>query len=285
MSGYKHRSFYEYLAFATAILTLVAMVLAFVYPCLRDVCGNAAITFATLTGAILVFSTLEIQRKALQEDKSKNDESRFDSHFYPILSSFRKDAAEFEIRGDYLSDDGLGVRKSYQGEKGFRAARSMTRGVKKFLKDKDFIKFDGEDLDIELKEYSKIFEALYDDFPQEEEIEKVEAERREFIKSQQVPYLMSKMGISEDEYDEYKQKGEKEIEAFLLEKLVVYQSAALSKYIKSLRFLIHIIDDELTETKRSKYFMHIATLLGHQELEFLKCFHEFDIITNNNNRL
>lgn len=281
MSGYKHRSLYEYLAFATAILTLVAMVLAFVYPCLRDVCGNAAITFATLTGAILVFSTLEIQRKALQEDKSKNDESRFDSHFYPILSSFRKDAAEFEILGDYLSDDGLGVRKSYQGENGFRAARSMTRGVKKYLKDKGFIKFDGEDIDIELKEYSKIFEALYDDFPQEEEIEKVEAERREFIKSQQVPYLMSKMGISEDEYDEYKQKGEKEIESFLLEKLVVYQSAALSKYVKSLRFLIHIIDDELAESKRSKYFMHIATLLGHQELEFLKCFHEFDIITNN----
>ena len=261
------------------------MVLAFVYPCLRDVCGNAAITFATLTGAILVFSTLEIQRKALQEDKSKNDESRFDSHFYPILSSFRKDAAEFEILGDYLSNDGLGVRKSYQGENGFRAARSMTRGVKKSLKDKDFIKFDGEDLDIELKEYSKIFEALYDDLPQEEEIEKVAAERREFIKSQQVPYLMSKMGISEDEYDEYKQKGEKEIESFLLEKLVEYQSSTLSKYVKSLRFLIHIIDDELAESKRSKYFMHIATLLGHQELEFLKCFHEFDIITNNNNRL
>lgn len=285
MSGYKHRSFYEYLAFATAILTLVAMVLAFVYPCLRDVCGNAAITFATLTGAILVFSTLEIQRKALQEDKSKNDESRFDSHFYPILSSFRKDAADFEIIGDSLSDGGIGVRKSYKGENGFRAARSMARGVKEYVKDKDFVKFDRDDFDIDLDEFSKIFDAIYDDFPLEEELDKVEAERRQFIKSRQIPYLMSKMGITKAEAEEYKQKGEKEIESFLLEKLVEYQSATLSKYVKSLRFLIHIIEDELIESKRSKYFMHIATLLGHQEIEFLKCFHEFDIITNNNNRL
>lgn len=261
------------------------MVLAFVYPCLRDVCGNAAITFATLTGAILVFSTLEIQRKALQEDKSKNDESRFDSHFYPILSSFRKDAADFEIIGDSLSDGGIGVRKSYKGENGFRAARSMARGVKEYVKDKDFVKFDRDDFDIDLDEFSKIFDAIYDDFPLEEELDKVEAERRQFIKSRQIPYLMSKMGITKAEAEEYKQKGEKEIESFLLEKLVEYQSATLSKYVKSLRFLIHIIEDELIESKRSKYFMHIATLLGHQEIEFLKCFHEFDIITNNNNRL
>ena len=156
MSGKKKRSLYEYLAIGLALLTIVPIVLAFVYPCARDQYGTVALVLATLAGAILVFSTLEIQRKALQEDKSKNDESRFDSHFYPILSSFRKDAAEFEIRGDYLSDDGLGVRKSYQGEKGFRAARSMTRGVKKFLKDKDFIKFDGEDLDIELNPTSTV---------------------------------------------------------------------------------------------------------------------------------
>ena len=177
-----------------------------------------------------MFSTLEVQRNALQEEKSKNDESRFDSHFYPILSSFRKDAAEFEILGDYLSDDGLGTRKSYKGEKGFMAAKSMTRGVKKHLKDKDFIKFDREDFDIVLEEYSKIFDALYDDFPQKEEIEQVEEERRQFIKTQQIPYLMLKMGITKEEAEEYKQKEEKEIESFLLEKLVEYQSAVLSSY-------------------------------------------------------
>jgi len=283
MSGDKKRSFWEYLAIGLAFVSLVSIVLAFVYPCLHEQLENMAIAFATLAGAILVFSTLEVQRNALQEEKSKNDESRFDSHFYPILSSFRKDAAEFEILGDYLSDDGLGTRKSYKGEKGFMAAKSMTRGVKKYLKDKDFIKFDREDFDIELEEYSKIFDALYEDCPlREDEIEKEGEKMKKFIKSQQIPYLINKMGITKEETEEIKLKGEKNIDSFLLEKLMEYQSATLSKYIKSLRFLIHIIEGELIESKRSKYFMHIATLLGHQELEFLKCFHEFDIITNNN---
>lgn len=279
MSEDKQRSNWEYLAIGMASVSFVSIVFAFVCPCLHEQLENTAIACATLAGAILVFSTLEVQRKALQEEKSKNDELRFDSHFYPILSSFRKDAEDFEILGDYLSQRGSGVRKSYKGENGFSAAKSMTRAIKKYLKDKDFIKFDREDFDIDLEEYSKILDALYDDFPRIEEIEQVEEERRQFIKSKQIPYLMFKMGITK-EAEEYKQKGENEIDSFLLEKLVKYQSATLSKYVKSLRFLIHIIDDELIESKRTKYFMHIATLLGHQELEFLKCFHEFDKITS-----
>ena len=82
MSGGKHRSVYEYIAIGLALLSIVSLVLAFAHPCLHNQYGNATLAFATLAGAILVFSTLEIQRKALQEDKSKNDESRFDSHFY-----------------------------------------------------------------------------------------------------------------------------------------------------------------------------------------------------------
>lgn len=281
MSGYnRQRSNWEYLAIGLASASFVSIVFAFVCQCLHEQLENTAIAFATLAGAILVFSTLEIQRKALQEEKSKNDILGFDSRFYPILSSFRKDAEDFEILGDYLSHHGTGVRKSYKGENGFSAARSMTRGIKRYLEDKDFIKFDREDFDIDLEEFSKIFDVLYDDFPRIEEIEQVEEERRQFIKSRQIPYLMSKMGIKKEEAEQYKQKGEKEVDSFLLEKLVEYQSAALSKYVKSLRFLVHIIDDELIESKRNKYLMHIATLLGHQELEFLKCFHEFKTITS-----
>lgn len=264
-----------------ASASFVSIVFAFVCPCLHEQLENIAIAFATLAGAILVFSTLEIQRKALQEEKSKNDISQFDSRFYPILSSFRKDAADFEIVGDYLSDDGIGVRRSFKREKGYEAAKRMIRGIKKYLKDKDYIKFDREDFYIDLEEYSKIFEVLDDDDPsQKNMIKEIEKEKKDYIKSQQVPYLLTKMGITKEEIEEYKQKGEKEIESFLLEKLDEYQSSALSKYVKSLRFLIHIIDDELIESKRTKYFMHIATLLGQQELEFLKCFHEFDTITS-----
>lgn len=116
MSKYKYRSFWEFLAVGLALVSFVSIVLAFACPCLHEQFGNTAITFATLAGAILVFSTLEIQRKALHEEKSKNDVSQFDSRFYPILSSFRKDAANLEIFGDYLSDNGIGVRKIYKGK-------------------------------------------------------------------------------------------------------------------------------------------------------------------------
>lgn len=128
-----------------------------------------------------------------------------------------------------------------------------------------------------LEEYSKIFDALDEDYPLHDDVMEEEEEKmKEFIKTKQVPYLMSKMGITK----EYKQKEEKEVDVFLLEKLLEYQSATLSKYVKSLRFILHIIDKESKESQRSIYLLHIATLLGQQELEFLKCFHEFDIITS-----
>lgn len=72
-----------------AILFIVAAIIL----CLLGItshCNNyteIASVLATLVGGILVFSTLEMQRQSLNEEKKKNKISRFDSRFYPILSS------------------------------------------------------------------------------------------------------------------------------------------------------------------------------------------------------
>ena len=63
---------------------------------------SSSVTFATLAGSILVFSTLDLQRNILNEEIRKNEIERFNSRFYPILSSFRTDALNLEIIGDCL---------------------------------------------------------------------------------------------------------------------------------------------------------------------------------------
>lgn len=93
-------------------------------PCWIDYIGSAS-ALATLAGAILVFSTLEMQSWALNEEKNKNDVARFDSRFYPILSSFRTDAANMDIFGDYISPRGIGAKLSDKGEKAFAIAKSI----------------------------------------------------------------------------------------------------------------------------------------------------------------
>ena len=80
----------------------------------------------------MVFSTLEMQRKSLNEEKHKNEIERFDSRFYPILSSFRLDASNMEIKGEFISLKGKGAISYYKGERAFMAARNMINGINRF---------------------------------------------------------------------------------------------------------------------------------------------------------
>lgn len=114
-------------AFLFIVIAVIVLIMGITnnLPCWIDYIGSAS-ALATLAGAILVFSTLEMQSWALNEEKNKNDVARFDSRFYPILSSFRTDAANMDIFGDYISPRGIGAKLSDKGEKAFAIAKSIT---------------------------------------------------------------------------------------------------------------------------------------------------------------
>ncbi|MBR4925990.1 MAG: hypothetical protein IKZ61_09595 [Prevotella sp.] len=248
-------------------------------PCTFNYIGIAS-AFGTLAGAILVFSTLEMQRISLNEEKHKNEVERFDSRFYPILSSFRTDATDIDINGDCLSPKGIGTTVSYKGERAFVAARNMINGLNKCLGDKSFTEFDRDEFEYVLHNYSDILDALYENYPCPDDLDKTEKERREYIRSNQILYLVDKWGITKDDKMKYQQMNSIERESFLLATLIDHQSTAFSKYIQSLRFILHIISAIEKETDRKEYYQHVSCLIGKEELEFLKCFSEFDIITD-----
>lgn len=243
-------------------------------------------TFATLAGAILVFSTLEVQRKSLEEEISKNECSRFDSKFYPILSSFRMDAANMEITYDYIAirgkKRGQGVRMSYNGDKAFFVARQIIYNLQKGIRDKSYRDFDSDELDYELKEIEKKKEYLDEYCTCMEDLNAIEDEEIACIQSYQISYLLYKYGITKKSVEDYKKMDNESLLILLYGKLLDYQPAMFSKYFQCLRFIIHIIDGLPMEIEKTDYYMNISCQLGKEELLFLKCLKEFEVITNNN---
>ena len=261
-----------------AVASIIAGVLGFI-PYIYNYIGIAS-ALGTLAGAILVFSTLEMQIKSLNEEKCKNEIERFDSRFYPILSSFRTDASKMEIIGDCLSPTGTGKTLTFKGEKAFTAAKSIINGLNKCLVDKYVMDFDKDEFDIALNNYSDILDALNENLSCIDDIDKTEKERREYIRSNQVPYLIYKWGITKEEKKQYQQMDSKARESFLLDILINQQPTTFSKYILSLRFILQIIKKIKIETEKKIYYQHLTCLIGKEELEFLKYFSEFDIITD-----
>ena len=76
-------------AILCVLFAVASIILSFKCSNQSDIFTGVSVTFATLAGAILVFSTLNLQRKSLEEEKRKYETSRFDSKFHPLLSSFR----------------------------------------------------------------------------------------------------------------------------------------------------------------------------------------------------
>ena len=275
------QTFIKVISFLFILLAVISIIIGVTdcLPCSTNYIGIAS-AFGTLAGAILVFSTLEMQRKSLNEEKYKNEIERFDSRFYPILSSFRSDASNMEIKGEFISAKGKGAILYYKGERAFMAARNMINGLNSFLCDISIKGFDKEELESVLHDYNEIAETLYEEFPCMDDIEQNEKERREYIKSIQIPYLAEKMGINKDDRIEYQQKNREARESFLLNKFIEYQSATLGKYIQSLRFILQIINTIESEKERTIYYQHVSCLIGKEESEFLKCFSNYNLITD-----
>ena len=240
-------------------------------------------TFATLAGAILVFSTLDIQRKLLEEEMTKNEISRFDSKFYPILSSFRMDAANMENKLDRIKEKGKGSGTEYSslyyGDNAFYINRKLLELLSSSIRKDSFEKFDAENIQIELDEINKKEVYLLDNCYPDEEIDKVVEEKTKFLHSQQASFLLHKYGITKEIWQEYKDADEQVLISFLLNKMLSYQPTILSKYLEALRFILHIINKIPKEIDKRDYYLNVSCQMGKEELLFLKCFKEFDILT------
>ncbi len=268
------------------IFSIICIVFAFVCKREASMFIGASTTLATLAGAILIFSTLDVQRKTLDEERSKNKYSRFDSRFYPILSNFRMDAANMEIIYDYIATKGKmcghGTRFTYNADKAFFVARQIISTLLKGIRIEPYSEFDADVLEYELKEIKRKYEFLDEDWIYDEELNAIEDEETACIKSYQVSYILYKYGIINEVRDEYKKLDDETLISSLLNKLIEHQPTMLAKYIQSLRFIIKIIEGLTIEMDKKDYYLNISCILGKEEYLFLKCFKEFDIITNNN---
>lgn len=269
------------------IVTVIAL-------CLTGIishCNNyteIASVLATLVGGVLVFSTLEMQRQSLNEEKNKNKISRFDSRFYPILSSFRSDATGVEIIRNYIAPKGkeIGMERkmSFNGDKAFYIANQIVETLQKSISEETFTDYDREEISIELSEIDKKEEALEVRWASEEELDKIIQERHDFLRSQQSPFLLHIYGITKEVKERLSCLDCDGIASFLLGKLLEKQPPTFTKYIRTLRFLIHIVE-RLTVSERSEYYLNVYSLLGKNEMKFLKNFKEFDCITKIENLL
>ena len=106
--------------------------------------------------------------------------------------------------------------------------------------------------------------------------------QNEFIKSMVNPYVLHKWGINEEERIKHRNDTETELQKYLLDLLLDNKHGTLLKYIQSLRFIIYIIETNLSNKEQRDYCLHVKCQLGKEELQFLQCFNEFDIITKTN---
>lgn len=258
-----------------------AIILCFAsFPCYVKV----ASVFATLAGAVLVFSTLEMQRQSLEEEKRRNRNFRFDLRFYPILSSFRTDATKIEISRDYLVQRGVGLghekQITYIGEKAFYVGIDIIETLLKGIRDKSFVDYSQEEIAVQLSEINRKAESIDEAIAISEDFESLDKERHNVVSSQQIPFLLFNYGISREVKERLSNIDQDKICSFLFDKLLEKQPSTFIKYVRTLRFLMRIIEENVSPTERGEYYLNICCQLEENELMFLRHFKEFKDITN-----
>ena len=173
----KFPKIYTLLAIIFGIIAIISAVLSFFICSIETVFISVSTTFATLAGAILVFSTLDVQHKALEVEIKKNELSRFDSRFYQVLSSFRMDAVNMESIIDCIKEKGKGYglpyTTSFFGDKAFYINRRVIETLYNLIRNDTYEAYNAEDIRIELGEISKKEDYLYDNWPSDEDFDKI----------------------------------------------------------------------------------------------------------------
>lgn len=268
------------------VAALVISVSSLYYQCYATIIIGISTTLATLASAILIFSTLQIQQKALQEETIKNEASRFDSRFYPILSSFRMDAANMEIVRDYISpkgkDRGKETSISFNGDKAFFIAWQIIETLQKGISDETLRNYDEDELQYELKLIREKEYALDELMTSMEELDEIEEEKKKCVQSYQTLFLLYKYGVTKVARGKYRKMDSDYLKSILLCKLINHQPTILAKYIQSLRFILQIIEKLPNYIDKKDYYLNVYCLLGKQEQIFLSCFKEFNVVTKMN---
>lgn len=267
------------------VAALALSIISLYYQCYTTTFIGISSIYATLAGAILVFSTLQLQQKALQEETIKNEASRFDSRFYPILSSFRMDAANMEIVRDYISpkgkNRGRGTNMPFNGDKAFFVAWQIIENLQKGISDETLQDYDENELQYELRLIREKEYALDELMTSMEELDEIEEEKKKCVQTYQTSFLLYKYGVTKIAREKYRKMDSDYLKSILLCKLMNHQPTILAKYIQSLRFILHIIEKLPNYLDKKDYYLNVYCLLGKQEQIFLSCFKEFNVVTKN----
>lgn len=139
-------SFILFIAIIFIIVSIACLVIPFFYYWCLDWCLGVSVTFATLSGAVLVFKTISLQIKSLEEEKRKNIIQRFDSQFFAILSQWRNDALQVKLTTKYLDikHNGRINHLEAMGENAFSIAKSTLNTIYNTISNKNAINFDYE---------------------------------------------------------------------------------------------------------------------------------------------
>lgn len=264
------------------IVAILCAVLSIMFNCHALYIVSLASVFATLSEALLVFSTLNIQRNVLEEEITKNELSRFDSRFYNILSSFRMDAMSIEIIADFIGtkekNKGLESHQTFRGDGAFSIAKQIVEALNKGIMDESLREYDNEDLNIELHNIFMIEDNIFDS-ASDDMLNDLEVKKQKYIKGFQIPYLLYKYDINHEEKSTLASFESNKLKAIILNKLEKHQPSIFAKYIQTIRFLICIIEQLPCNIDKNKYYSHISCLLCKNEHDFLNLFKEFDKIT------
>ena len=190
-----------------------------------------------------------------------------------------------EIVRNYISpkgkDRGMDTSMSFNGDRAFFIARQIIETLQKGISDDTLREFDADELQYELKLIREKEYALDELMTSTEELNEIEEEKQKCIRSYQTSFLLYKYEITKIAIEKYHKMDSDSLKSILLRILMDHQSTMLAKYIQTLRFILHIIEGlPIDLNKKKDYYLNVSCLIGKQELLFLKCFKEFDKVTN-----
>ena len=203
------------------------------------------------------------------------------------MSNFRTDAINVQFTYYYL-----GVGRGYrgreltqvvQGEKAFSVALKHVQIFFEYINASSFEDFDDEDFRINLEEYDKMIASIDDSYPDDLEvidaIDSICKKEDDYIRFMQNVYILNKWGIKKEERMILRNHSKVFQQRFLYNIIREQHDGTFNKYFQTLKFIMHLIEENLKPKEQRDYFLNLKCLLGNKELQFLQYFNDFDKIT------
>ena len=257
-----------FLGFLFIMVAILALFVPWENPRLCVENSDVAMVFATLAGAVLVFGTIWLQHKSLEEDRERNRYDKFNTQFMALFEPFRMNAGKFAFLVDRIGKQQLNEEKIITyGENAFGYALIAYRMMFRYLKGENFEPYE---YDVVRNEY----ETIVSNYPPEDQndtliIKNVDEKIKLFKARIQYPYLLSKYDIKKEDYEEYRGKEDKMVKEFILGKMKVYQPAAFGVYFQRAELINQLINGMPTDIKED-YSKQLMSSLGKEEKSLLE---------------